>query len=253
MLSFFFCSHGVDKLSLALKYGTETWIADDQRTACRQCSVKFSFICRRSHCKTCGDVFCGECVDMRVHRVTKKAEKQCLRCCQMEDNTLKAVPIAAESRIKAQMKSHLHDMKQNWQSYKQAAADLREEQQLCAARGISNWRKATSVWKISCWTSRYGGVKLDKLMSRIVVAAQHYQRALILNWRCGLYDYRWQKALANKSPRRKSVELCSYLNHVGATDEKCNEEQIACNDKFWQFDALRQKQTPAVRYPRRRI
>eukprot|EP00039_Didymoeca_costata_P003947 m.70682 g.70682 ORF g.70682 m.70682 type:complete len:240 (-) comp12153_c0_seq1:3065-3784(-) len=42
------------------------WIPDDQAKACARCNGKFSFLRRKHHCRRCGNVFCGDCVDARL-------------------------------------------------------------------------------------------------------------------------------------------------------------------------------------------
>lgn len=37
------------------------WIKDDEVTMCMKCTVKFTAIRRRHHCRACGDVVCGRC------------------------------------------------------------------------------------------------------------------------------------------------------------------------------------------------
>ena len=51
------------------------WIPDDEVLECSRCSIKFTMINRKHHCRACGKIFCGSCsshtasIPSYVHRV----------------------------------------------------------------------------------------------------------------------------------------------------------------------------------------
>eukprot|EP00004_Rigifila_ramosa_P010295 TRINITY_DN2212_c0_g1_i1.p1 TRINITY_DN2212_c0_g1~~TRINITY_DN2212_c0_g1_i1.p1 ORF type:complete len:202 (-),score=42.28 TRINITY_DN2212_c0_g1_i1:31-636(-) len=59
------------------------WVPDSQAKNCKLCSVGFTVINRRHHCRDCGEVVCGGCSNRKaVLRKGDKPERVCDRCYQ---------------------------------------------------------------------------------------------------------------------------------------------------------------------------
>ena len=43
------------------------WVDDDTVTNCYNCNISFSFFVRRHHCRFCGRIFCGDCVNYQTY------------------------------------------------------------------------------------------------------------------------------------------------------------------------------------------
>ena len=61
------------------------WVPDAQRARCTQCHATFGTLTRRSHCRRCGDVFCGDCVSFSLGMVDAEGcslgqQKVCRAC-----------------------------------------------------------------------------------------------------------------------------------------------------------------------------
>jgi len=59
------------------------WVEDKHASMCRRCKKQFSFIRRKHHCRSCGQIFCGDCcsefrIVPTVHPRT--AQRVCLDC-----------------------------------------------------------------------------------------------------------------------------------------------------------------------------
>jgi Protein tyrosine and serine/threonine kinase/FYVE zinc finger len=63
------------------------WQRDEDAPQCGSCSRKFTFTLRRHHCRRCGFIFCGSCLERRP-------EYTCVRCCVTLDRKR-----AAEKRL----------------------------------------------------------------------------------------------------------------------------------------------------------
>jgi hypothetical protein len=42
------------------------WIPDHERSQCRQCSLPFTTLERKHHCRSCGDIYCNNCTQYRM-------------------------------------------------------------------------------------------------------------------------------------------------------------------------------------------
>eukprot|EP01100_Stratorugosa_tubuloviscum_P002813 TRINITY_DN1664_c1_g1_i3.p1 TRINITY_DN1664_c1_g1~~TRINITY_DN1664_c1_g1_i3.p1 ORF type:complete len:158 (-),score=57.85 TRINITY_DN1664_c1_g1_i3:88-561(-) len=40
------------------------WIEDELQPKCLNCQVEFSFFIRRHHCRSCGSIFCSNCISL---------------------------------------------------------------------------------------------------------------------------------------------------------------------------------------------
>ncbi|KAJ8317274.1 hypothetical protein KUTeg_005178 [Tegillarca granosa] len=59
------------------------WVPDDETSVCTACTVPFTFIRRRHHCRNCGKIFCGRCSYNFVplpHYGQTKPVRVCNRC-----------------------------------------------------------------------------------------------------------------------------------------------------------------------------
>ena len=54
----------------------ELWVDDSYSAACVRCSVAFSFIRRRHHCRYCGHLFCSECSDKLARGLWRRDGKR---------------------------------------------------------------------------------------------------------------------------------------------------------------------------------
>ena len=214
------CSHGIDNTANAIKYGLKTWVADEDRTTCKHCSVRFSFTCRRSHCRSCSEIFCNDCVHKgNVHWKTKQREKQCIRCCKAEKNTIEAVPriasIVSQSRLKHSIRDSILGWKTKTVNAAETAALLVKAQQLSAerlARAAAKWqsfkRRAVEKQQVSSWIQRYQASKLERLHINI---PRQQHGALISNWRYNSVVSNWgrsiQECWREKRTREKNEKM----------------------------------------------
>jgi len=62
------------------------WIPDSHRSNCLTCRASFSLIRRRHHCRLCGEVFCDQCSNERIHfsRVNEPV-RACGKCAKWHE------------------------------------------------------------------------------------------------------------------------------------------------------------------------
>jgi len=60
------------------------WIADNAAPQCMRCKANFSVISRRHHCRSCGDVVCGDCSPSKaiVPGVNREREVRVCSACK---------------------------------------------------------------------------------------------------------------------------------------------------------------------------
>lgn len=58
------------------------WVPDNMATGCMQCSVKFTMIKRRHHCRACGKVLCSVCCSQKfkLEFLTEPESRVCVQC-----------------------------------------------------------------------------------------------------------------------------------------------------------------------------
>lgn len=61
-------------------YGKCTWKEDSQASKCVTCPANFGFFVHRHHCRSCGDIFCWDCVEMCPLLNYKAPQLMCARC-----------------------------------------------------------------------------------------------------------------------------------------------------------------------------
>jgi len=60
--------------------GAAVWIPDHEVKACQVCSVKFTMINRRHHCRQCGGVVCGACTTHKKELPKQGKQRVCDYC-----------------------------------------------------------------------------------------------------------------------------------------------------------------------------
>ena len=66
-LSAFRCIAARSAMASSVWIGRDRWQPDHTADDCTDCKDKFSFMNRRHHCRMCGQLFCGDCSNRRVH------------------------------------------------------------------------------------------------------------------------------------------------------------------------------------------
>ncbi|XP_058834896.1 putative 1-phosphatidylinositol 3-phosphate 5-kinase [Topomyia yanbarensis] len=87
------------------------WMPDSTSIECYECSAKFSFFCRKHHCRLCGQIFCTKCCNQVVPGKIINCTgdlKVCTYCSKVVLTYLKSSNIAAD--LKSDLKALQDDL-----------------------------------------------------------------------------------------------------------------------------------------------
>ena len=64
----------VEKNDKILPKEVYTWVPDDVVTKCHYCNKKFTLFFRKHHCRSCGKIFCYNCINFYVTCLKKTSK-----------------------------------------------------------------------------------------------------------------------------------------------------------------------------------
>ncbi|ELU16347.1 hypothetical protein CAPTEDRAFT_170331, partial [Capitella teleta] len=75
---------------------SKVWMENDSVTHCMDCSLEFSLIRRKHHCRLCGKIFCHACSDNYVMTASSSRKERVCNACLMNNSALES--LAGQSR-----------------------------------------------------------------------------------------------------------------------------------------------------------